>query len=83
MASEDILKEKKFMSMIKIYYDKKGRTLSVWFDDPKKEVISSEVGDGTIVSKDKKGKVIGLEKLYVDFPKRSTPKSIPIEFATT
>lgn len=70
------------MSKIKIYYDKKGRTLSVWFDDPKKEAISEEVGDGTIVSKDKEGKVIGLEKLYVDFPKKSSPKSIPIEFAT-
>lgn len=71
------------MSKIKIYYDKRGRTLSVWFDDPKKEVMSEEVGDRTIVSKDKKGKVIGLEKLYVDFPKKSSQKSIPIEFATT
>lgn len=70
------------MSKIKIYYDR-GRTLSVWFDDPKKEIMSEEVGDRTIVSKDKKGKVIGLEKLYVDFPKKSSQKSIPIEFATT
>lgn len=71
------------MPKIKIYYDKKGRTLSVWFDDPKKEVVSEEVGDGTIVSKDKKGKIIGLEKLYVYFPKNSSLKSIPIEFAAT
>lgn len=67
------------MSKIKIYYDKKGRTLSVWFDDPKKEAVSEEVGDGTILSKDKKGKVIGFEKLYVEFPEQ---KEIPIEFST-
>lgn len=67
------------MSKIKIYYDKKGRTLSVWFDDPKKEAVSEEVGDGTILSKDKKGKVIGFEKLYVEFPKQ---KEVPIEFST-
>ena len=63
------------MSKIKIYYDKKGRTLSVWFDDPKKEVVSEEVGDGTILSKDKKGKIIGFEKLYVESPKQ---KEVPI-----
>lgn len=56
------------MSKIKMFYDSKGRTLSVWFDDPKKEVVSEEAGDGVILSKDKKGKVIGFEKLYVDFP---------------
>lgn len=60
------------MSKVKLFYDEKGKTLSVWFDDPKKEVVSEEVGDGVILSKDKKGKVIGFEKLYVDFPK---PKS--------
>ncbi|MBI2020736.1 DUF2283 domain-containing protein [Candidatus Daviesbacteria bacterium] len=70
------------MSKLKIYYDKKGRTLSVWFDDPKKEVESEEVGDGTILSKDKKGKVIGFEKLYVDLPSQKGAKS-PIEFAVT
>ena len=66
-----------------MFYDTKGQTLSVWFDDPKKEVISEELGDGTIVSKDKKGKIIGFEKLYVKLPKSSTIKSIPIEFAVT
>lgn len=71
------------MSKIKMYYDRKGRTLSIWFDDPKKEAISEEVGDGTIVSKDKKGKVIGFEKLYVNFPNAKASKSIPVEFAFT
>lgn len=64
-----------------MYYDAKGRTLNVWFDDPKKEVITEEVGDGTVVSKDKLGKVIGFEKLYVDLPKSNDLKSLPIEFS--
>ncbi len=68
------------MSKIKMYYDSKGKTLSVWFDDPKKEVLSEEIGDGTIVSKDKKGKVIGFEKLYVNFPK-SVSSSSPVDFS--
>lgn len=69
------------MSKIKIYYDKKGRTLSVWFDDPKKEVVSQEVGDGTILSKDKEGKIIGFEKLYVTLPKKRGITSFPLEFS--
>lgn len=68
------------MSKIKMFYDSKGRTLSVWFDDPKKEVVSEEVGDGTIVNKDKTGKVIGFEKLYVKLPKQSS--SFPVEFSS-
>lgn len=59
------------MSKIKMFYDAKGKTLSVWFDDPQKEVVSEEIGDGTIISKDKKGKVIGFERLYVKLPKQS------------
>lgn len=63
-----------------MYYDPKGKTLSVWFDDPKKEAVSEEVGDGTVVNKDKKGKVIGFEKLYVKFPKKLSSSS-PVEFS--
>lgn len=69
------------MAKIKIYYDEKGKTLSVWFDDPKKEVTSEEVGDGTILSKDKSGKVIGVERLYFVLPKGKL--SSPIEFSVT
>ncbi len=69
------------MTKIKLYYDEKGKTLSMWFDDPKKEVISEEVGDGVILSKDKEGKVIGFEKLYVKLPKEKGLTSIPLEFS--
>lgn len=67
------------MSKLKIYYDVKGKTLSVWFDDPKKEVTSEEVGDGVVLSKDKKGEVIGFEKLYVKLPEQKNTK-FPVEF---
>jgi len=71
------------MSKIKLYYDKKGKTLSVWFDDPKKEFLSEEVGDGTILNKDRKGKVIGFEKLYVTLPEKKGITSFPLEFSVT
>lgn len=64
-----------------MYYDATGRTLSVWFDDPAKEVVSEEVGDGIIVNKDKFGKVIGFEKLYVALPKYHGKTSSPVEFS--
>ncbi len=67
------------MSKLKIFYDTEGKTLSVWFDDPKKEVVSEEVGDGIILSKDKKGEVIGFEKLYVNLPKTKGTTSFPVE----
>lgn len=70
------------MSKIKLYYDKQGRTLSVWFDDPKKEVSSEEAGDGVILNKDKKGKIIGFEKLYVTIPKQKKKNDLPFEFYT-
>ena len=48
---------------VNIFYDPAGNTLSVWFDDPKKEHICEETGAEVILVKDKKGKVIGFEKL--------------------
>ncbi|OGR87222.1 MAG: hypothetical protein A3A86_05150 [Elusimicrobia bacterium RIFCSPLOWO2_01_FULL_60_11] len=48
---------------VKIFYDPIGNTMSVWFDDPKKEHICEETGAEVILVKDKKGKVIGFEKL--------------------
>lgn len=69
------------MSKLKIFYDTEGKTLTVWFDDPKKEVVSEEVGDGIILSKDSKGEVIGFEKLYVSLPKKKDTNSFPVELS--
>ena len=71
--------KKQKLKAIKIYYDSFGNTLNVWFNDPEKEFISEETGDEVILNKDKKGKVIGFEKL--NFLKRNNTaiKSLPVE----
>jgi uncharacterized protein YuzE len=51
------------MAQVKVYYDKQGNTLTVWFDDPKKEFIAEETGEEVILMKDETGRVIGFEKL--------------------
>ena len=51
------------MAQVKVYYDKQGNTLTVWFDDPKQEHVCEETGDEVILMKDKSGRVIGFEKL--------------------
>ncbi len=61
---------------IKIIHNKKMETLDIWFDDPEKEFICEEVGDGIILKKDKNGKVIGIEVLYF------SKNDIPFEFTS-
>ena len=51
------------MAEVKVFYDKVGNTLTVWFADPKQEHISEETGDEVILMKDSAGRVIGFEKL--------------------
>lgn len=51
------------MAQVKVYYDKIGNTLTVWFDDPQEEYICEETGEEVILLKDKVGRVIGFEKL--------------------
>jgi uncharacterized protein YuzE len=56
------------MDEVKLYYDPIGNTLTVWFGDPKKEYICEETGEEVVLMKDKKGQVIGLEKLNYHGP---------------
>ena len=51
------------MAALKIYYDREGKTLTVWFDDPEKEYVAEETGEEIILIKDRSGKVIGFERL--------------------
>jgi len=51
------------MTEVKIYYDKLGNTLTVWFSHPHEEYICEETGDEVILMKNKSGVVIGFEKL--------------------
>ncbi len=62
------------MEEIKIYYDKLGNTLTVWFGNPNDEYIAEETGNELILMKDKNGKVIGFEKLNL-----SIAKEIPVK----
>ena len=72
------IKEQK-LEAIKIHYDSLGNTLNVWFDDSKKEFISEETGDEVILNKDKKGNVIGFEKLNFFKQNNTLIKSLPVE----
>lgn len=51
------------MATLKVYYDKEGKTLTVWFDDPQKEHIAEETSEEVILIKDINGSVIGFERL--------------------
>ena len=51
------------MEKLRVYYDREGNTLSVWFDDPKKESVCEEADDDVILVKDSDGRVIGFERL--------------------
>lgn len=51
------------MAQVKVYFDRIGNTLTVWFDDPQKEYIAEETGEEVILMKDRDGRVIGFEKL--------------------
>ena len=67
------------MEKVRLYYDSKGNTLNIWFDDPQKEYICEETGEEVILVKDKKGKVIGFEKLNFLLHPKEVIKTIPVE----
>jgi hypothetical protein len=51
------------MEQVKVFHDRTGNTLTVWFGDPQDEYVCEETGDEVILMKDKSGRVIGFEKL--------------------
>jgi uncharacterized protein YuzE len=65
---------------VRIYYDRTGNTLSVWFDDPKKEHLCEEIDDDVVLVKDRRGRVIGFERLnYRTRREQGEPGNIPVE----
>ena len=64
------------MDEIKVYYDRTGETLTVWFGNPKDEYICEMTREEVILMKDRQGNVIGFEALHV-----STPSSDPVKFS--
>lgn len=51
------------MEKVRVFFDREGNTLSVWFDDPQKEHMCEESDDDVILVKDRRGRVIGFERL--------------------
>lgn len=68
------------MDKLRVFYDREGNTLSVWFDDPQKEHVCEEADEDMILVKDRRGRVIGFERLnYLSAKQRKEGVSIPVE----
>lgn len=59
------------MEQVKVFFDRPGNTLTVWFGDPKTEYVCEETGKEIILMKDKDGKVIGFERLNFSIEQQS------------
>lgn len=68
------------MEKVRVYFDREGNTLSVWFDDPKKEHVCEESDDDVVLVKDRRGRVIGFERLnFLTAKQLEEGKGIPLE----
>jgi len=68
------------MDRLRVYFDRKGNTVSVWFDDPRKEFTCEESEDDMVLVKDRRGRVIGFQRLNFLTPKqREKGSPIPVE----
>lgn len=67
------------MEQVKVFYDRIGNTLTVWFREPPTEYIVEETGDEIVLMKDQQGNVIGFEKLNFS---TSAPEHMPFAFET-
>jgi uncharacterized protein YuzE len=64
---------------VRVYHDRTGNTITVWFDDPRKESICEEIGDDIVLIKDQKGRVIGFERLnYLSSSQRGCGVNVPV-----
>lgn len=70
------------MAQVKVFHDRIGNTLTVWFGDPEDEVEVKETGDEVVLMKDKEGQVIGFEKLNF-LPASSEPIRVAFETYAT
>ncbi len=68
------------MEKVRVYHDRTGNTLTVWFDDPRKEAVCEEVDDDVVLMKDRRGRVIGFERLnYLSRKQRDDGVNVPVE----
>ena len=67
------------MAQVNVYHDATWRTLTVWFGPPQKEYVCEETGDEVVLMKDRKGHVIGFERL--NYPGK-TAQPVRVSFET-
>ena len=68
------------MDKVRVYFDRTGNTLTVWFDSPRKEAICEEIGDDVVLLKDQQGRVIGFERLnYLSPDQQDRGIHVPVE----
>src|SRR5207253_1882523 len=70
----------RIVDKVRVYYDRTGNTLTVWFDDPAKESVCEEVDDDVVLMKDRRGRVIGFERLnYLSRKQQIQGTRVPVE----
>ena len=68
------------MEKVRVYYDRTGNSLTVWFDDPAQECVCEEIDDDIVLMKDQRGRVIGFERLnYLSKKEQADEETVPIE----
>ena len=74
------LQRPRTVDKIRVYYDRTGNTLTVWFDDPNKEHICEEIADDVVLMKDRRGRVLGFERLnYLSRKQQGQGVNVPVE----
>ena len=65
---------------VKVFFDREGNTLRVWFDDPQKEHVCEEADNDVVRMKDRRGRMIGFERLnYLSPKQRRDGGMLPVE----
>jgi len=68
------------MEKVRVYYDRTGNSLTVWFDDPTQECICEEIDDDVVLMKGQGGQVIGFERLnYLSKEEQADEETVPVE----
>ena len=67
------------MAGMKVFYDREGHTLTVWFKERPAEYVCEETGDEVVLMKDAAGHVLGFEKLNFSIP---SSDSLHVELET-
>ncbi|MFN0054515.1 MAG: DUF2283 domain-containing protein [Planctomycetales bacterium] len=68
------------MDKVRLFFDREGNSLSVWFEDPQKEHLCEETDDDVVLMKDRRGRVIGFERLnFLTTKQLAEGSGIPLE----